>query len=365
MFDNQNKNFNSIKTQVDSVDVNTLPIRTMEKDLKNINDPNFNAGDFATREDTPAKKESFESSLSEKQKTSPFLNPAQPKKESPIINASASLPKSIAPSEKIPSVREKEVELDVKKVAMFAGAIFIVLAGIATGYYFMVGRSAKNEITTIPEVSSANPVSSETNTPTNIVNPSSDNTSENNAVVAAEEQKSINTDKPNFLIVDTQVKDSSSIQEIIRKKIEDVKAAKIYAPTEFILTDKTFAPLAFQDFSQKIGLSLPANIIGNFKTTFSLFINNTEKNQTDIALLIDVKEDQSAKSALSALLSKEEPQLVKELDFLFLGKPHKTKGVPFFTNNYKNTEIRYHNIQPGGLVAIDYAILKTKLLLTP
>lgn len=356
MFNNQNKNFNSTKTSTDSIDIAALPLRTMEKDLKNINDPNFNASDFIPEEENVVKKEIFESNLSEKQKTSPFLNSSQSKPLAEIQNnpfkTAAMVKKNVAPPQ---AGNEKERQFDLKKVAFFAGAIFTVLAGVAAAYYFLMIRNANTETAKIPEVSSPVPIPPvENNIPLN--NPPNTNETEQNANT---EQEKINSDKPNFLVVDPQITDKAAIQEIIKKKIEEVKSAKVYTPVEFVLTDNTFAPLNFQDFSKNIGLTFPAGITDNFKTTFSLFINNTEKDQMGIAILADIKDG----TALKSLLAKEEPQLVKEADPLFLGKTYQTKGIPFLTNNYKNTEIRYHNIQPGGSMALDYAILNNQLMI--
>lgn len=354
MFDSQNKNFNSIKTQTDSMDIAALPLRTMEKDLKNMNDPNFSASDFMPEEESIAKKEIFESNLSEKQKTSPFLNSSQPK---PLVEIQNNPSKTAAMVEKNVASQignEKERQFDLKKVAFFAGAIFIVLLGVATAYYFLMIRSTNTE-TKIPEVSSPVPFPPvENNTPLNST-PNTNETEQN----AITEQEKINSDKPNFLIIDPQVKEKAAIQEIIKKKLEEVKAAEIYTPVEFVLTDKTFAPLNFQDFSKNIGLTFPAGITDNFKTTFSLFISNTEKDQMGIAILVDVKDI----ATLKALLAKEEPQLVKEADPLFLGKIYQTKGIPFLTNNYKQIEVRYHNIQLEGTMAFDYAILNNQLMI--
>lgn len=368
MFDSQNKNFNSIKTQPDNFNASALPLRTMEKDLRNIDDPSFDAGNFITEEESPVKKEVFGSNLSEKQKTSPFLNPSLPKS---AIQPQNDKFKSMAPIEKdiiVQAENEKEVNFDIKKVALFASAIFVVLAGIATAYYFITNRNTgPSEVSEAPAVSApvitppavTSPV---TNSPEKTSTDETTNISVSTETPAANtnnDQTKINSAKPNFLVIDSQIKDKAAIQEVLRKKIEEVKTAKIYTPVEFVLTDKSFTPLIFQDFSQRIGLTFPKSITDNFKTTFSIFISNTEKNQVGLAVFVDIKDEKTIKP----LLSNEEPQLVKELDSLFLGKTYQDKGVLYFINNYKNTEVRYHNIQLDGSMSIDYAILNSKLML--
>lgn len=369
MFDNQNKNFNSIKTQTDSVDVSNLPLRTMEKDLKNINNPAFNASDFMPEGDSPVKKEAIESNLSEKQKTSPFLAP-------PTVNPAPKIqsnpPKTPAPIEKnieAPVAKDQGKKFDLKKVGLFAGGIFVVLFGIISGYYLITSRSSKTQpVATQPAVPSS-PVSpiittqpAANNTPaennsTAVNNPDANNPEQNPAT----EQVKINSDKPNFLVIGPEAKEKIAIQNIIKKKIEEVKTTKIYTPIEFVLTDASFAPLTFQNFFQKIGLTLPSSITDSLKPTFSLFIYNTDKNQASLGLLIDAKDGQAA--TLKPLLSKEEPQLLKELDSLFLGTSYQANGVSFSTNNYKNTDVRFHNIQLDASMAIDYTILNNKFML--
>lgn len=352
MLEDQNKIINSIKIQSDDVDVNTLSLRTMEKDLKNIGSPNFNAEDFIAEEEVNALKKNPVANLSERQQTSPFLNDPQMAvdNQNNLAKIRIETGKKLEPEPGKKALSgENHSEFSLAKIVLFGTAIFLILAGAAIGYYFIINREKSSDTATIsnPE-ETAKPI---------------ETSSEETSLPAEEEtviQEKFNLDKPNFLVIESIAGEKTKTQEIIKDKLQKMKESKTYGLVEFVPTDKNFTPLTFQDFSQKIGLSLPLAITNNLKPAFSLFASNTETDEFSLALVIESKDAKQ----LPSLLAKEEARITKELDPLFLGKSYQDDSKPFLTNLYKNISLKYHNLSPAGSLSIDYAVLKGKLLLT-
>ncbi len=351
MFNNQNKNFNSIKEEIVGADASTLPIRTMEKDLKDIKNSNFSKNEFIPNEESAAKREVFQSSLSEKQKTSPFMNSSPASTPVEIRNNPSRIVPPIEKDIVIEAEKESESSSGFGKIFGYIALFAILLAGAGGAYYFIMIKDSSAPVIT-PEISTPLPI--ETAEP----EPSVSNITPEEAIPNNVQGK-FNLDKPNFLIIEPPTADKAAIQAIIKKTLYEVSTEKIYTPIEFVLTDNNFAPLSFQDFSKNFGLAFSSGLNDSLKGTFSLFVSNTANGEAGIALFIDIKEGVS----LNPILLKEEALLVKEATSLFLGTPIQTKGTPFLANRYKNTEIRYFNIQPSGSMAIDYAILNNKLMI--
>src|SRR5690606_33064272 len=101
---------------------------------------------------------------------------------------------------------------------------------------------------------------------------------------------------PNYFSIDIVNTDKASLINQLDLYLERAKELKISAPAEFILTDKTTNnPIPFKIFAEKIGITLPTEIISLLKDTFNIFIYNDKENYR-IALAIDSSDTKKLKT---------------------------------------------------------------------
>lgn len=352
MNENENKILNPTKSSSSGADVNSLALRTMEKDIKNIGNPNFNAEDFLDEgKESAESNRDFNASLNEKQISSPFLNNSQTAVDSQndIAKINIDTGKKLEPKiEKTPLPQNSHSDFNLGKIAFFGAVVFLILAGAATGYYYIINREKGIDTSAIlvPQESIA-PVETpidETAVPTEEETPV---------------QEEFNLDKPNFLVIETLAGEKVKTQQVIKDTLQKMQSLKNYGLLEFVPSDKNFTALTFQDFSQKLGITLPAPIMNALKPGFSIYASITENNETSLAFIVEIKDEKQ----LSTLMVKEEMKLTKEIEPLFLGKTYQDNGKAFLINLYKSISIKYHNLSPDGSLAVDWAILKGKLLI--
>ncbi|MFA6047434.1 MAG: hypothetical protein WCV59_01670 [Parcubacteria group bacterium] len=300
-----------------------IPIYTMKKDLQNINNNQYfsdsnNSGDVSaeTIRITPAPARS-DSRL----RTSPFLS-QDVKKESVAMPVSAPSNEQInikaGPAPHTPSSWGKLILITV--------VIFLLFAAGAGGYYFWINKKSAAKIPTSTTVSPP--------------------------------KSTLALDKPNYLNVDTS-SEKIDIASAIDKYVREVTDEKPNTPVEFIVVDNQNNPILFKDFASKSGLSLPKDITGNLKDTFSLFIYLDEE-QPRIGLAVD-SNDLVGINLKDALL-KNETSLISNMTSLYLGNSVNTDDTPFTTSYYGGAEIRYKNI-PIPTMSLDYTIFRDKLII--
>lgn len=323
MFKNQNtidpeeilnsQNFNPEK----DLKINTAMIHTMAKDITAQEQSGIPKQPPATLNSVSAKI-----SLDERQKNSPFLTPR-------LLN-------SLPPVQKASFILK---EAPVKKTNHFATifiAIIVIALTLGAGvYYFNITRQS--------EVAFIEPFLNLTQT-----NP-----------LTTPQELIFSSEKPNYLPLDIDNLNSIQIQEILNTYAEKIRVATLTEPVEFIITDLQNNPIAFTLFLQKIGATLPENILSNLTATFSLFIFN-DAGTMHFGLSI-VTEN---KFALQEALILEEPSLSDDLRNILLFNADREFLVSDFADTlYKETAIRYQNIISPEELSIDYALVDSQLLI--
>ncbi len=326
MFDEQNKSFGQIKSQNEVINVNDLPIRTMESDLENPNLPNDFVPERKMAQETFSPNQKPQ--MTEKQKTSPFLNTGNNLSGDPKITE----------TEKNESPETENHPLNFSKMSIIAIIVFILIVSGFSGYYFLATRnSTENETATI------------VNKPDDVPALNEDKTLKETTT------NGINPDKPNFLIINSANPSVLEAQTALKNKFTEVIDIKSEKPIEFIPTDENFTPLSIDDFQAKLSLSLPTTILSNLSSGISIFMD-----QNGLALVFNVTDQIKLETALK----QEQKKLISSLESLFWDtKVEAFSGSEFSSNVYKNTfNINYLNLKEGGSLALDYIVTNNKLI---
>ena len=351
------KNDQSIDFKDSSVTDN-LPVHTMKKDLAKLKDPNFKIDDQNNSVEIENKPLKAKPKTAIPNKTNPFLTPADYQKKSSMVektrinqNTQAHPIKKV---EKIPipaknnlSQLEKKVKTQ-KKPKGKKTAIIIILTLILViigggGYYFWKTRwqkqANKKESPKVVTKNQNNPVQENQNEP-------------------VQENKSsfdFNIDKSNYLILSNQ----DELKKIIQEDADKIAQSTIITPVEFIVTDAQNNPLSFQSFAQKLGLTLPQNILDQLGKEFSFYIYN-DNGQVRSGLVVTAQNSEQLKKLLLA----EEEKLPLDLQALFLTTQYTVKeGYVFHSSQYKDVDIRYDNVISPEVLSVDYAITQDKLVI--
>lgn len=158
-------------------------------------------------------------------------------------------------------------------------------------------------------------------------------------------------DKPNYLSVDTDNPSYENFKEIISKAFLEIKNSEINKPVEFIMTDSKNNPIAFPIFSAITKLKLSNELLKDLSDDFSVFVYQDSGNPR---LVLSIKTIDEVKAGV--MVKNEESKLPEELAPLFLdGISLPKEKVVFNDGIYKGTSIRYFNLTPDQLSAVDYA----------
>lgn len=318
--------------------VEDVPIYTMAKDLEN---PSTSIAEERSSQilfKNPDKEN--KSVLSEKQKTSPFLeqSPVASPANSPTPPLATNLPRRSGNTEtEITMASSNNPKTKWGKIIMIAVTIFVILISGAGGYYFWI---TKQETAIAPAEtieSKAPPVEEKSNEPEEVQVPKVNN--------------------PSYFVLDAKTPDKTRLKSFSDKYFAEVVALKTSAPKEFITVDSNNNPVNFKDFMDSAGITFSPTLLLNLKDTFSLFLYN-DSGSPKIGLAIDSKNDIELKS----LMLKEESALAKELSPMFLLSDY-TTGKSFAASNYGGAEIRYQNIISPEKLSIDYTIYKNRLMI--
>jgi hypothetical protein len=339
--------------QKDSFNIEDLPVHTMTEDLARIKNPS------SAKIIPPIQRKSdpTQESLTEKQKTSPFLSPENSWNERSILSeapevttpqAKITPSKSVTPETPQAKPATKTEPINWKVVILFLLSLVLFFALAFAGYSFWQKKVAQNNeqllpINSEPEISQETGVKEET-TP---IIPEQPTTS----------SLSFSENSPNYLPLGENSGDTKKTKDLLAQNIQKVATEGYAKPVEFIPTDEKNAPLTFNDFSVRFGLSLPSAVTSNLGDTFSLFIYN-DTVVSRVGLVIDAKDE----SALSQALIQGEKNLADEISSLFFVDSY-SKDKPFYVNEHKNVQIRYQNIISPENLSVDYAVHKNKLLI--
>lgn len=297
-----------------------VAIHTMKKDLENIKNPNY----FNAPDNTPVVKPAAPAErpigapFQGRTSTSPFLSKENKKVEN-------------EPARPAASANAPEHHFNWTKMIVSAVILFVMLLSASSGYYFWMTRfnsqPPQETAQTLPP--------------------------------PPEPAPSLSTSNPNYLSVDMDNADSTSIKESINKYVKEVSGQKPESPVEFIVRDLANNPVTFSKFAVKIGITFPAEITASLGSNFSLFIFNDNDN---VRLGLAIDSTDSTNEKLKDALSKEEANLPKDLEPLFLTTTYTLENREFNTSYYGGAEIRYRNIISPEELSIDYTIFRNKLV---
>lgn len=349
--------------QKNDFNIEEMPIHTMAEDIDRIKNPTaFRGVPILEKKNTTI----YSDQLTQKQKSSPFLNEKNAWNNHSVLSAPAKKPTIVDmdPSPKSqPEIAEKPsinpppkrtmppldnleenslMKLSWKKVSIFATSLLLVAILAWTGYTLSKGEVTPAEITP-PTIQEPEPIIEPI--PETIVPP----------VVTP--RLSYSQDGPNYLPIGLSYNDAEKIKTLLQQHIQKVAQEGYIKPIEFIITDEKNAPLTFKDFSTRLGLKLSPGLIDSLGETFSFFIFN-DKAVSRIGLIIPSKDD----VALAKTLLLEEKTLADGLNPFFFTTEY-GKDKLFYNNEYKSVKIRYQNIISPENLTVDYAVTGNKLLL--
>ncbi len=353
MFKKNNDNINF----KNDTNIENLPIYTMKKDLAKLKDPNFNINKISEEEENDFSEIKNISSqktkeISDKEKTSPFLTQTDWKQKKDIVKKPkintqtqsnsndkySNTPPASALSENKVSYIKKEVDKGSKKigVTLLIIGLILIVTGVG-GYYFWKTRAG--QIISTPNSKK-----------------SAENLTKKNP--PDKEMSIFSVDKPNYLVIDRAVTDKIKIKKIIQGYGDKVAQTEITVPIEFRIVDEQNNPFSWQDFAQKIGITLPKNILDQLEKDFSLYIYN-DNGQIRLGLVIETQ----YRDQLKKMLLAEEEKLPQELQSLFLTTQYTLKEKASFHNGqYKTTNIRYNNVVSPETLSVDYAVTQNNLV---
>jgi hypothetical protein len=337
-----NINFNSSSDQK----IEAVPfIHTMKKDLKNLENPDYSKGNYFQ----PVPSGDNRAAEAKKTTVSPFLSQlGQTNKNEKIIE----LPKDTEKSDISGEIEEKK---GLGKTIILAIAIFIVLAVGIGSYYFWITQAdkldIKGKIGSIFKKSSPSAVITET-LPSES---STDNEKNDNVDITAEFPAIFAADKPNYLSLDFENSSPEELKNGLKDYADKVSKSGLFSAVEFIITDAKNNPVAFSDFSKKIGLTLSENILAQLGKNYSLFIYN-DQGEMRLGLTVFVVNETSFRSALV----QEEINLPESLKTLFLASSYTIEKKVFSESKYREISTKYLNIVSPENLSTDFAIYKNQ-----
>ena len=337
-------------TQKNDLKIEDLPIHTMKKDLWAIDNPALaQAEEEKNSSKISAKAVSLKETLTEKQKTSPFLR-SEWQTETPAIIKPVSGPlsdKSIEQENKssLPKptdLEEKELfgkeKTDAKspffrRLTTLSLTTIIILATIYGGYYFWSTRKVSEPIAETSEV--------------NVIETPESSTEEIKENLETKKPSTLNTQEANDWVMDFSSLDEKSFKEALLAKVESVKNEKLEQPVEFTIKDPQNNPISFSNFAKKARITLPASLINNV-SGFSLFIYGDVNSR--LGLKIDLKNIATAKK----LIADYESKLTSGISSIFLAENYKIEKKNFQISQYKVYTVRFVNIIAPEELSVDY-----------
>ncbi|MDP1884071.1 MAG: hypothetical protein Q8L10_01765 [Candidatus Moranbacteria bacterium] len=326
----QQQNFSQDK----DLKIEDIPIHTMAQDIYAIEHPDEKREEDAVTERSA--KAVVVQNLTEKQKTSPFLNPvteiAPEKITSPLKTEAATEP---APQEDTPSASKNGT------LAILASILILVIIG--GGVYYFLSTQKKNiepAAIALPAPTAPKPAAEQTQTP------------------VPEPVLELSLTNPNYFPVDLANTDSAALKNTLGEYAQKIQDSAIATPVEFLIVDPDNNPISFETFAKKLGLTFSPALMANLGDSFSLFIYNDQAAMR-LGLSVDSKNDARLKIGLSA----EEKTLAQGLQPLIIPTDYQFKSVIFNTGDYNGVAIRYLNASDTPNLSVDYAISGKQLVI--
>ncbi len=351
-------NQTNTKTSLERQDeTSTMPtdfiIHTMQGDLESLKSGHTNALSSTHTAPLPTKKDPVKSEPTPLV-TSPFNN-LPPKQDHPV--QTNILPPQVAKPVTTPiptNIIQKKETPNGKTLykIIFLIILLAVIAVVGFGFYY-VYTSTKSS--TNPAVTTENTPSTEQATQQNL--PSEE------AVIITPNLSKYSLDKPNFLPIDFSSSSLVDLSSQFSKIAEEIKALPASGLYEFIIVDKNDNPIDFKTFAQATKVTLSSNLLGNLTKEFSLFFYN---DNGDVRLGLANKTTTTEKTKLVAAMLKQEPTLVSDLNFLFLGSSAIDTIKTFTVSPYSpnNEVVRYLNLNNEKTLSIDYTVTTNNLLIS-
>jgi len=297
-----------------AINIADFPIHTMKDEL----------------EELELKKNPANFMVAKKEVPLPVRNPANMINSPQIRSFQTSIKKDIEPEKKSLS----------KKIFLIVITMIILIIIVAGGYYFWMTR-VKNSSNIDSQIS------------TNDAQQTIPNNTDTQTLPTFSQSQA------NYLSVDMQNIDTAGLKETLKGYTDKVSQMKVTGAIEFIITDKLNNPVSFQNFSQKLGLTLSPNVSSHLGQTFSLFIY-IDNSYPRFGLMIP--EDNSA--TIKTALLQEEKLLARELEPLFLNPSYNLTTIPTFNSSvYNGIQLRYTNILSADNLSVDYAISNNHLVI--
>lgn len=193
---------------------------------------------------------------------------------------------------------------------------------------------------------------------TRMQNTSEMNPSPNNVSPTPTPSSAFSLTSPNTLPILAESLSPQGIAHIFKQTATQVKDAGINKPVEFSLTDQDNNPLSFPEFATAAGINLSQEALSGSTGDFSLFVYN-DMGRMRLALAFSFSDTAAAKSALK----NNEGTLSEGLRPLFLDATALPEKSAFQESTYKNTSIRYFNLDTANALSIDYAFLPDRLVI--
>jgi len=334
-------------SQASDLKIENIPIHTMAKDIQEIEHP---TAKINVSEESPARIVANQN-LTEKQKSSPFFNPAAPVATAQPQQTSARSAVNPIPDQKIEQIQKEKFTqtkidnpLNKGRLITIAITIFIILIVGAGVYYFLATRQKGEEQIVISPEPAPEPTPEPAPEPTPTPTP--------------EPKNDFTADKPNYLSIDFENSDTAAVKTAITGYVQKVQDSKITTPVEFLLVDAKNNPITFENFAKKFGLALSAKVVADLGSDFSLYIYS---DQSDMRLGLSIASKNDTK--LKTDLLNEEKALTEEIKPLFIPIDYKIEAKTFGASSYNGANIRYNNISGAANLSVDYAIVNKQLLI--
>jgi hypothetical protein len=335
-----------------------IPIHTMGRDLESTLHPKKESANEPLKDSPQSASRINLNSLTDQQKTSPFLDKeksaiiAPPK---PIVTpVTKSLIPPVPQTALKPPVPDGKNSRDLKKLILTLIIILIITIALVGGYYFWRTR---NNVQKIEPVAQENPTEEQ---PEIVPEGEIKNTEESPL-------SKFVTGELNYLVFDSSDTSPEAMKETLKSYVQEVQASGVNGAIEFKVIDAEKNPVSFPTFLGEMGIKFSPGLASSLDTSFSLYVYNDQGNP-GVGLAITTKKDSNLKN----ILMKEERNLPRELAPLFPVTQYTLeKNKSFTTSEFDSTlwgkvGIRYLNIISPEDLSVDYALIDTgtkKLLL--
>lgn len=313
----------------------TFRIRTMQNDLDTLENPSRKTETTPTASADSQKRSMPQNRESNSALTPPFLTtsqtpPAQTQQPAPESAKSPSPLFTPFSPESSQTPEQENITLYSNEKSTSKGSFFPILVSILVvvaifgggAYYFWMTR-IQNSNTPEPTI----PQNQSNNTPTSILSASG----------------------PNYLPILSENMHKEGIQGTLRTAAKQVKESNINTPVEFIVTDQDNNPMTFPAFAAFAEIILPDALLASINGAFSVFMYN-DSGHVRLALALKTSQINEAQSLLKA----SENTLASNMKPLLLESYTPKESSVFQDGLYKDTTIRYLNLDTTATTSIDY-----------